>query len=938
MLQMRTSDNEVLAATHGRGLFSSDGFNGSGSPLITWANQSADTTISCDASSLPANTGTPTATTTCGTGGLAVTSSDASIAGSCVNSSLLTRTWTATDNCGNSENFDQLITIQDIVNPTITCPANQIQIASNGTDTILLDYTTMATMSDNCSSNPNITVIQSPAIGSTQNIGTVNITLTATDECGNSANCNFDVVITGTSSITWTNQSANTTISCDASSLPANTGSSTATSTCGTGGLAITSSDASVVGSCANSSVLTRTWTATDNCGNSDNFDQVITIQDIVNPSITCPANKTQIAANGINTTLSDYTTLATISDNCSSNANINVTQSPAIGSTQAIGTVNVTLTATDECGNSNNCNFDVVISGSTYCTSNYTSAAGEFINNVTFNTIANTSGQDPNGYGDYTSQVTNLNLSTTHLINISINTAGSFTDHCWVYIDWNQNYDFNDAGEAYDLGDLTNSTTSSLATGITVPAGALLGNTRMRVNTEWNQNPGPCDADHTSEWGETEDYTLNILPLLPSITWTSQPVNTTISCDASNLPANTGNATATTTCSTGVLSVTSSDANATGICANTSAVTRTWTATDSCGNIETFDQIITIQDIINPTITCPANQAQTAANGVNTSLSSYTTIATVSDNCSNAANVTVTQSPAIGSSQNVGTVNITLTATDECGNSANCNFDVAITNTSAITWTNQPTNTTISCDASNLPANTGNATATTTCIAAGGVTISSSDTSTAGSCANASVIIRTWTAADNCGNTETFDQIITIQDIINPIITCPANQIQIASNGIDTILLDYTTMATISDNCSSNPNITVTQSPAIGSTQNVGTVNITLTATDECGNTSDCIFDVDITSTVGVADNTRVNISIFPNPNTGLFTIDLGTEMNGDITIKVYNLLGEVVYNEYKDSSNSAYKLNLQHVDKGIYFVSIKRDKNTIVKKIMIM
>ena len=601
-----------------------------------------------------------------------------------------------------------------------------------------------------------------------------------------------DINLTGTpsaSAITWTNQPANTTISCDASSAPASTGTATATTTCATGGLTVSSSDVTAAGACANASTITRTWTATDNCGNTETFDQTITIQDVTNPTITCPATQSQTAANGTNTTLNDFTSMPTIGDNCSSNANITVTQSPAIGSTQNVGNVTVTLTATDECNNASNCSFTVNI------------------------------------------------------------TAGA-----------------------------------------------------------------------------------------TAITWTNQPANTTISCDASSLPANTGTATATTTCGSGGLTVSSSDATAAGACANASTITRTWTATDNCGNSETFDQTITIQDVTNPTITCPATQSQTAANGVNTTLNDFTSMPTIGDNCSSNANITVTQSPAIGSTQNVGNVTVTLTATDECNNTSNCSFTVNISaGATAITWTNQPANTTISCDASSLPANTGTATATTTC-GSGGLTVSSSDVTVAGSCANASVITRTWTATDNCGNSETFDQIITIEDNTNPVITCPSNQMQIAANGTDTVLLDYTSMATVSDNCSSNANITVTQSPAVGSTQNVGTVNVTLTATDECGNTSNCNFDVDITNTTGIVDNTRVNITIFPNPNNGLFTVHLGTEMNGGITIQVYNLLGEIVYNESKENANTAYKLDLQHVEKGIYYVSVKGDDKSIVKKIMIM
>jgi len=754
--------------------------------LITWLTQPANTTIECDASSLPTNTGTPTASTTCVAAGLTITSADVTVAGSCANESVITRTWTATDNCSNSETFDQVITIEDNTDPVITCPANQAQNAPNGVNTTLTDYTTMATISDNCSSNANTTVMQLPLAGSTQNVGTINVTLTATDECGNNASCNFDVVITNTSSISWTNQPANTTIECDASNLPANTGSATATSTCLTG-VTVTSSDATVAGSCANESVITRTWTATDLCGNTETFDQVITIEDNTDPVINCPANQSQNATNGVNATLNDYITMATFSDNCTSNANMTVTQSPAAGSTQNVGIINITLTATDECGNNASCSFN--------------------------DTIINTS----------------------------------------------------------------------------------------------------------------------------SISWTNQPANTTIECDASNLPANTGSATATTTCANAGLNITSSDVTAAGICANESIITRTWTATDNCGNSETFDQVITIEDNTDPVITCPANQSEFAANGINAVLSDYTSLATISDNCSNNTNITVTQLPASGTTQNVGTVNVTLTATDECGNNTSCSFDVNVT-TSSITWTNEPTNTTIECDISSLPASTGDATATSNCPS-GGLAITYSDVTVAGSCVNESVITRTWTATDNCSNIETFDQIITIEDNTAPTISCPADQFQFASNGTDTVLLDYTSMATISDNCSSNANITVTQSPSAGSTQAIGTVNITLTATDECGNIDSCSFNLDINTTnVGISDNTRVNITIFPNPNKGLFTIDLGTEMNGEVIIQVYNLLGAVVYNESKENANSAYKLDLQHVEKGIYYVSVKGEQKTIIKKIMIM
>lgn len=160
--------------------------------------------------------------------------------------------------------------------------------------------------------------------------------------------------------------------------------------------------------------------------------------------------------------------------------------------------------------------NNDFIIStsgGSTdYCPSTYTNVGSEFINNISFGTIDNASGDaTTNGYENFTAISTNVDASSSYLLEVTINTAGNFIDYCNVYIDWNQDFAFDPVTEFYDLGDITNVTAGVLSTNITVPANAINGNTRMRINIENGPNPGPCDVNHTVEWGETEDYTVNI-------------------------------------------------------------------------------------------------------------------------------------------------------------------------------------------------------------------------------------------------------------------------------------------------------------------------------------------------------------------------------------------------------------------------------------------
>ena len=153
------------------------------------------------------------------------------------------------------------------------------------------------------------------------------------------------------------------------------------------------------------------------------------------------------------------------------------------------------------------------------YCASTYTNIGSEYISNVTFKSINNDSGDAPvDGYEDFTNISTDVEYNESIQLDVEINTAGDFTDNCKVYIDWNKDFIFDPVAEVYDLGSITNVTAGVLSSTISIPDDANIGSTRMRVSIEFNSNnkvPGPCNANHASEWGETEDYTLNVFSSL---------------------------------------------------------------------------------------------------------------------------------------------------------------------------------------------------------------------------------------------------------------------------------------------------------------------------------------------------------------------------------------------------------------------------------------
>lgn len=143
-----------------------------------------------------------------------------------------------------------------------------------------------------------------------------------------------------------------------------------------------------------------------------------------------------------------------------------------------------------------------------TYCASTWTNGTDDYITNVSIGTINNTSSADASGYGDYTSLSANVIRGDTYQLCVDIFVSATYTQHCFAYFDWNNDGDLLDAGESYDLGETSG--TGQLCTDITIPAGATLGETRMRIIEKYNSDPtGPCE---TGTYGEAEDYTINIL------------------------------------------------------------------------------------------------------------------------------------------------------------------------------------------------------------------------------------------------------------------------------------------------------------------------------------------------------------------------------------------------------------------------------------------
>ena len=134
-----------------------------------------------------------------------------------------------------------------------------------------------------------------------------------------------------------------------------------------------------------------------------------------------------------------------------------------------------------------------------------------EYIENVTFGSINNSSDcSDGLGYANYTNLSTNLYLGSSQAITVNNGTAAYTQDQCGIWVDWNQDGDFGDAGETITVTGTPG--TGPYTANIIPPADALLGATTIRIRIAYVGVVDPCG---TPFFGEVEDYTIIVNPAL---------------------------------------------------------------------------------------------------------------------------------------------------------------------------------------------------------------------------------------------------------------------------------------------------------------------------------------------------------------------------------------------------------------------------------------
>ena len=151
---------------------------------------------------------------------------------------------------------------------------------------------------------------------------------------------------------------------------------------------------------------------------------------------------------------------------------------------------------------------------GGTLCIPSISNACDEYIGGVELNTINNTSSCTAGGYIDYGNISTTLAKGTAYSATITPGITGqanpgAYTDdEIAIWIDYNNDMDFTDAGE--QVGYVLVATGWSNVFNFTVPMSAATGAVNMRVRISYSPD-GAIDPCAVSTYGESEDYTVII-------------------------------------------------------------------------------------------------------------------------------------------------------------------------------------------------------------------------------------------------------------------------------------------------------------------------------------------------------------------------------------------------------------------------------------------
>ncbi|MFN5294297.1 MAG: T9SS type A sorting domain-containing protein [Flavobacteriales bacterium] len=785
---------------------------------------------------------TPVAVDDCS--GVSTQYTDEVNAGNCA--SYITRTWTATDGCGNQSSFVQNISILDTTAPVIDFVAE--------IDRPCEDYAGIyATATDNCDTDVAVVWVGDD-LASGACAGRVVRTYSATDDCGNTVQVQQIITLTDTTAPVAINQPENITVEC---------------------GSQIPSFDPSWVDNCTNeltldmtstsdsdgcTTVITETYTASDVCGNTGSVTRIVTVIDTTNPVIVGLPENVTIDCGDVLPAVAEVTAI----DNCDSDVTISSEDNIVPGNCAGSYLVERTYRATDNCGNQAVATQNIYVTDTTAPIFNaenestFVYECNEFVPVVTPVAVDNCSGVEVS----YSDEIIGDDCDTF------ISRVWTATDGCGNSSTFVQNITITDSEAPVIAGEIEIERPCDDYQGIYVTAS---DNCSDNVSVLWivddQTQSGSCAGEIVRTYGAYDDCGnfssfVQIIQLID---------NTAPVC--SNIPAPLEvdcGATIPTyfplwadQCDNELVLTENTTFQQNGCVA---ILTTVYTATDDCGNVGTVTRVVSLVDTTAPVASnVPANQSIECSQfngGMGIVAPTFT------DNCNSLTETSNVTEEIVGCNR---VYTYEWTATDECGNATSVSATITVFDQSNPIFTSVPTGGTFACDGG---INYGTAEAMDAC---GLATVTFADNIIGSNCPQTYTIIRTWTATDDCGNTASATSVYNVIDDVNPVFTSfpadasiecdvtelPAAGAEASDNCDGQVSIDYVDMLVAQNNCQR-------------------TYERIYTATDACGNsvtqiqqifvndTTAPVFSGDATITVSCNEFDAAGIYVTATDNCG--------------------------------------------------------------------
>ncbi|WP_373057481.1 HYR domain-containing protein [Zunongwangia sp. H14] len=739
------------------------------------------------------------------------------------------------------------VTVRDNEDPLISdCPSDLEYSVEYGETGTTVNYTAPSA-TDNCEiSNFGLTAGFAP--GEVFPVGKTTVTYTATDANGNTTTCSFIVNVIENADMDppqFTNcPQNNITVTaargkCDVAApfpMPE------ATDNSGDVNIELISDlgfqDRFSVGE------HVVTYTATDAAGNMTECSfNVIVTEDVV-PQITCPDPKTAIFDPETGFTIPDYVGELIVSDNCTPEENLQITQTPAAG-TVVYESQEISFTVTDASGNTGNCGFQLTLEEEEEeleitCPAdqdfnpdeNCQYVLEDYTNLATVNLSGATISQSP-GPGTVINGELQIISLTANLDGESVSCTFTLTRRDtgvpYVICPGNQTVNYNSAegfiipnyipqSEVSDncaIASVEQSPEPGVLiqenTEVTITATDAAGNSytcRFSVFIE-EENPFTfeCTGDQNGSLDENcefevPDYTVSLRQEFPQAEFTQSP------------EAGAFISTGTTVTINGTL--------------------------DGENYSCTFQ--LNLSDTSAPQITCPNPKAENFDPEEGFMVPDYYEELLVSDNCTSEESLQITQSPAVGEII-YASQQISFTVTDASGNTGNCSFQ--------LTLEEEEENPGACRDNSVQLDNNGQAVPDPALFYNGNPAednVSLSLNRNLLTCDDLGETVLELTITTNAGTETTCTVTALVKDNLEPVFECPDS----ITGGFEITegyeVPDFSFNYPASDNCLGE--LEYSQIPEPGTVlYEVENYPVTLSATDASGNTGSCTFILDFTA-----------------------------------------------------------------------------------------